>query len=103
MFGDIVGCDDQLDGGEWETKFQEVASTPNLDGGISLLFRTLFDLLGFITGILVLTLIGQMVMRLFLFNFYTILAPLGIGARALGRPGESLTRLWLQGTFSTLF
>jgi hypothetical protein len=97
------------DATNWDQVLQDSISPPKLSGGFSLssleqLWKIISNPLQFIAGVLSLVLIGQMVIRIFLLDFFIILAPFGLGCWALpGRAGQSLTRLWLQGFFSTLF
>jgi hypothetical protein len=109
LLGYSIGCNINPHVTNWNEQLQQSLDVPNPTGGlsftgISYLFSSITNLLGFITGIIALMLVGQMIIRLFLLNFYIILAPLGIGAWAMpGRSGQALTRLWLQGFFATLF
>jgi len=107
--GHTIGCDVDPHVTNWNDGLNNSLDPNNVTGGasltgLSLLFKSMTNLLEFVTGTLALMLMGQMVVRLLLLNFYIILAPLGIGAWALpGRTGQSLTRMWLQGFFATLF
>jgi hypothetical protein len=109
FLGHWLGCDVDPHVKNWNQTLVDSAKPPDITGGMSItgiatLFSALSNLLGFIAGILVLMLMGQMVIRLFFIDLYIILAPLGIACWALpGRAGQSLTRLWIQGFFSTIF
>lgn len=70
------------------------------------LFQNIQDLVSgvsFFSKLLALMLLGMMIVRLFFINLYIVTAPLGIACWALpGKIGQSITRLWLQGFFSTV-
>ncbi len=109
ILGESLGCNVNPYVHNWQQILQSTTSPPNITGGASVtgfmfMFQSLSNLLQFITSILALMLMGQMVLRLFFIDLFIVTAPLGIGCWALpGRSGQSLTRLWLQGFFSTLF
>ena len=94
---------------DWNAVLQDQVAPPNLTSGVNLSgLGTLWDAvsnpLKFIAGVMTLMLIGQMVIRIIVLDFYIVLAPIGIGCWALpGRSGQSLTHMWLRGFFSTLF
>lgn len=109
ILGAGIGCNVDPHVKHWQETLQKVAQAPNITGGASITgfmfaFQSMTDLLQFVVGIMALMLMGQMAIRLLLINLYIATGPLGMGAWALpGNGGKQLTRLWLQGFFTTLF
>ncbi len=77
-----------------------VQGIPKLTG-LSAIFDSITNLLSFLTGMLILVIVGQMILRIFLINFYAVLAPLGIACWALpGKVGQPVTQQWFKGFIS---
>lgn len=55
----------------------------------------------FMVQVVAIILLGQVLIRLFLIDFFVVMAPIGIGCFALpGKIGAPMTRLWLHGMIS---
>lgn len=109
LIGTGIGCDVDPHVKNWQQTLQKAAQVPDVTGGASFTgfmfaFQSMTDLLQFVTGIMALMLLAQMAVRILLIDFYIATGALGMGAWALpGNGGKQLTRLWLQGFFTTLF
>ncbi|GHO42792.1 hypothetical protein [Ktedonospora formicarum] len=63
--------------------------------------QTLSSGLGAVAKVMAVMLLGQMIIRLFFINLYTVLAPLGIACGALpGKVGQPVVQMWLKGFIS---
>jgi hypothetical protein len=103
------GCPSDPEISGWEPTLQAAMNPPNSTGfgAIMNILEGVNDptsMMEFITEVMVFMLLGQIVVRMLFLDFYIIVAPLGLGASAFpGRPGQTVTRMWIQGFTSTLF